>query len=239
MANLSSMFCLDSEVQGLVERETFVNRSGTSIQLSRFNKSFYDDLEKHFPYKRSLAKDGFIALHCLEQAFQKIDKSIPADKIGTYGAALNGPLLYQAFEECRKSTLVEEIGLLKKKWPPKQHFKQNAPLRATHYSMVLKAHGPIVTMVDPMYGLIDALNWAEIDLFDGTVECAIVIAAFALEDVQLIEWYSTKSKILSEAGVCLILEKGDKLIQHSKNEYSELKHGQCSCFFEGQFYNHE
>ena len=210
--------------------------NGTLLESSnsfKFSEIFCNKLLESTKYRRSLAKDGLLASFCLEQAINKSNIQINKSRVGIYSAALNGPLLYDEYDKSILDNGSYDLTKFKKMWPPKQHFRQNGPLRATHYSLQLKTQGPLVTMVDPRNGLIDALNWAEIDLFDDTVDYAIVIAGFSFEDPQLYSWYKTKSTELSECGVCLILGKDGNLIQHQEMDLKvPLNYGICTPLFQ-------
>lgn len=228
MAELIGCYSLEASGLSTCVQESLIYH-GNELVLSRFTDDFYANLELRYPYKRSIARDGLLVLHCLQQA---IDKLVLPPKTGIYSAALNGPLLYNAINECKQESNIEEVKCLKKKYPPKQHFRQNAPLRATHYSMVLKKYGPMVSMVDPINGFIDALNWAEIDLCDGTVDCAVVVSGFSFEDPQILDWYSKSSGHLKESAVCLVLKTDSNLCQHPKlSRDIHLDYGQCTGFF--------
>jgi hypothetical protein len=208
------------------------------VNISKFSTQFYQELLNSSQFKRSLANDGLLASHALEMSIRKCQFTFDKAKIGIYSAALNGPLLYAEYDKTKPDNGFYDLPKFKKHWPPKQHFRQNGPLRATHYSLITKSQGPLITMVDPINGFIDALNWAEVDLFDETTECAIIISSFSFEDPQLFDWYKVRAKSLKECAVCLILvkDKNHPLVQmpHIENQTS-LDFGICTPFFQEDF----
>jgi hypothetical protein len=210
------------------------------VETYRFSAAFHDQLCQRFNYKRSLASDGLIALDLVDKAFGLIPVDSKPNSCGIYSASLNGPWLYDAIDSLRElEGLEEKISKLKKLWPPKQHFRQNGPLRATHYSLFSKSRGPLVSLVDPINGLVDAMNWAIVDLSLGKVDYAIVVSAFSCDDIQNTKWYSERSVKLSESAVCFLLKKNSSLenfeLFPSFHANHPLTHGQCTPFFVGHF----
>ena len=122
----------------------------------------------------------------------------------------------------------ESYEFLKMNLSPKQHLKQYGPLRATHFGMQLGLKGPQMCFIDPYSGLIDALNAAEVDLFSGRVDFALVLSAFSFEDPQQVYLYAKNEEKVFEAGICLLLKKEDSLTQWSGNLNSPFESGPCS-----------
>lgn len=200
---------------------------GSSIQDSLLNPT----LTKYKAYSRSLPRDGMIALHCLDQMREFLPHESNKDKWGIYSAFLNGPLLYSLLDSLKNKDYEEAFTEARTNWPPKQHFKQNAPLRATHFALQLNSKGPQMCFTDPLYGLVDAMNAAEIDLFTGEVEFALVMSSFSLEDPQIAHFYNQFSSKIYEAGLCLLLKKDESLIQWKLlSPQSSTPYGICSPF---------
>lgn len=178
-----------------------------------------------------------MALELLSQWRQR-QSAIDPCETGLYSVALNGPWPYQSLTELwqQESTLIGRIQTLRKRWPPKQHFRQNAPLRATHYSLALKLAGPLVSFVDPWTGLADAVEWAALDLAQGRVKRALLLAAFAADEEQNLEFFAATAPELSEAALLLELAPAvgpSPLLWEKGLHRAELPYGVCSPFFQG------
>ncbi len=189
--------------------------------------------EQEVKFKRSLSKDGFIALACYQKSLQQLNSPLNMQKVGLYTSFLNGPFLEDLIAETEKKTFPEAFNNLRMKSPPKQVFRQNSAVKATHMAMLLQSNGPQMTFVSPTTGLIDALNAAEIDLLLGTVDFAIVVSAFSFEETQIPLFYKDKFHLdtIRESGVCLILSKGSQLNQHQCEASTDYSYGLCSPYF--------
>ncbi len=193
--------------------------------------------EKYSNYSRSLPRDGFLSLHCLDKLKLEFGDKLSGDKVGMYTAFHNGPNLYSLADKIRGMEHTEGILYFKKWWPPKQHFRQNAPIRANHFSMSLGLHGPQMCFVDPQKGLYDAFQAAQIDLYLGIVNLALVISAFSFEDLLTTSFYTRDCDTLYESAVVLVLEKTRNEPQDLGNPFESIKFdkGICSPFFNGDF----
>lgn len=156
-------------------------------------------------FNRSLPRDGFLSLCSLDQAAKEIDMSqFESGRIGLYTAFMNGPMLGNLFDKIKAMNLTDGMAYAKKWWPPKQHFRQNAPLRATHFAIRYKLNGPQMCFVHPTNGLHQAIEAARIDLKLGHVDLSVVTASFSFEDIQTVHYYSESCSELYEASVSLV-----------------------------------
>ncbi len=178
-------------------------------------------------FNRSLPRDGFLSLCSLYQATLNIDLSqFKNGRIGLYTAFMNGPMLGQLFDKIKEMNLTEGMAYAKKWWPPKQHFRQNAPLRATHFAIHYKLNGPQMCFVHPQNGLHQAIEAAKIDLRLRTVDLAIVTASFSFEDIQTVHYYSESCTELREASVSLVFNNPEHNFKITPTH--ELTSGVCT-----------
>lgn len=208
---------------------------------SSHNKTFFKVADskietvsiKYSHFSRSLPRDGYLALHCLEDIVERTQMKFRGDRIGLYTAFQNGPVLYPLVDKTKPMPLTEAVPYFKKWWPPKQHFRQNAPIRANHFAIALGLNGPQMCFVDPISGLTDAINAAEIDLALNQIDYALVVAAHSFEDRLTLDFYSETTETLFESSVVLLLKRSsDPKIQLTPKPKSTIyKNGVCSPYF--------
>jgi len=176
------------------------------MQLFKISSTMTADTDNELShFNRSLPRDGFLSLCTLNQALQDTDLSaFESGRVGLYTAFMNGPMLGHLFDKIKDMSLTDGMAYAKKWWPPKQHFRQNAPLRATHFAIRYKLNGPQMCFVHPTNGLHQAIEAARIDLQLGHVDLSVVTASFSFEDVQTVHYYSTICSELYEASVSLV-----------------------------------
>jgi len=173
------------------------------------SEDFVNFVQLHRSHERALARDGYIAMYCFDQFFKSsMSDNLQHKKVGLYGAFTNGPVLKNALN-CEND--------LNFKWPPKQHFKHNAPFKTTHLTFLKKINGPQLTFTCPYNGVVDALNCAEIDLFSGVIDFAIVVSSFSADNEEVLALYEKSFSSIVEYGLCILLEKKPTLLQWKKN----------------------
>jgi hypothetical protein len=192
--------------------------TGNTVSSKIFNKKKYTlySIDQHVyansqftrSFPRSFAKDGFSAFHCLSSLFSRRKLHFEdKHRVGIYTAFQNGPLIYETLNKIKSIDEPMICDFFKKRIPPKQHFKQNAPLRATHFSIFLQNHGPQYCFTNPNSCLEDAISAAKIDLDYGEVDTAVIISAFSFEDLQTFNYFveQTQYSEIYESAVCILL----------------------------------
>lgn len=207
-----------------INRDLFASKSLFEIPKSKLENT----VQKYRAYARSLARDGLISLMCLDNIRETIPANMDPHRFGLYTAFINGSLTYNLLDRLEELDENQKFMFAKKQWPPKQIFKQNAALRATHLAMTLDINGPQACFVDPFSGLIDALNAAEIDLYLKNIDFAIVTGAFSFEDIQSLYFYSQNVHTLFESGICLLLQSDEFLTQWKASTEPSYNEGICS-----------
>lgn len=177
------------------------------------------ELETNFDvtgWHRSTSKDTIIALKCLEGLELRIPRA-DGSRIGLFGGFCNGPLFYETINNQIHFDENESFNQLVASWPPRQHFKQSAPLKLSHLSLVNKFQGPMFCFTDPITCVDDSLLIAESELSGGRIDYAIIISGFSLEETQLNKLYvSFGAKELRECGIALLMTNGDGFEESSK-----------------------
>lgn len=217
ISHRENLFCISNDFSDL----TFFEINQSVLKSSNFASK----------WQRSLTRDGVIAIKCLEELISTGNLNVKPGRLGIYGAFVNGPVLYSQFANLVHSDVADNFNLLKKNWPPKQHFRQNSPLKLAHLSFLFNNHGPMYCFTHPFFGIIDAIQAAEVDLFSNRVDQAIVVSAFSLEDPTQIYLYRQSGvKTCYESGVALLLERSDLLKNYSENKAASLSfdYGTCS-----------
>lgn len=188
---------------------------------------------KYSHFSRSLPRDGFLALQCIEDVVSRTNVPLGGDRVGLYTAFQNGPALYPLVDKTNPMPPADAVPYFKKWWPPKQHFRQNAPIRANHFAIALGLNGPQMCFVDPISGLTDAINAAEIDLALNQIDYALVVAAHSFEDRLTLDFYSETTETLFESSVVLLLKKSSdqKIKLTPKAQGTIYKNGVCSPYF--------
>lgn len=178
-------------------------------------------------FGRSLARDGFLSLASLDLASKNVDfGEYDKGRIGLYTAFMNGPILGSLFDKIQNLPFTEGLAYAKKWWPPKQHFRQNAPLRATHFAIKYKLNGPQMCFTHPLTGLMQAVDAAQIDLKLRHIDLAIVTSSFSFEDLQVVNYYSKNCKIMKEATASFIFNNPDQEIKFA--DVNKFESGLCT-----------
>lgn len=215
------------------DKQIFIE--GKSIYVVDETKLSLDEAEL-VKFKRSLSKDGQMALSCLNTAKKAYNKNFDRMKTGLYSAFLQGPFLSNLVEQTENCNFSEAFTIYRLNTPPKQVFRQNSAVKSTHLAITMQTNGPQMTFVSPKTGFIDALNAAEIDLHTGEVEIAVVTGSFSIEEAQTLRFYQQyTSEHVQESAICLILEKSDTLVQYEIENASDYSLGICSPYLLNNF----
>lgn len=131
-------------------------------------------------------------------------------RIGMYCALDAGP---QNYEACRDLLEIREgfAALFKKLNHPKRYLSQLVNLPAAQLGIFLGLRGPINVYAHSTDAAIHALEQAELDLLTGTVELALVVSAFTLEDPILtlrIRRSAGSERVISEGAAAVLLAAG-------------------------------
>ncbi len=231
MANVLSKVEIVGDQTSFREKLFCISDDFSDLAFFEIKPSILNNSNFITKWQRSLTKDGIIAIRCLEELLLTGKVKAETGRLGIYGAFVNGPVLYSQFTNLVHSDVADNFKLLKKNWPPKQHFRQNSPLKLAHLSFLINNKGPLYCFTHPFFGIIDAIQAAEVDLFNNRVDQAIVISAFSLEDPAQIYLYKQAGiKTCSESGVALLLERNGLLKNYSeyKTATTKFEYGTCS-----------
>lgn len=230
MAKIISKFQLIGEEPSSREEFEKLNIDFSDVKFLQINEQL---LNNDFVKKwgRSLSRDARIMTKILDDLVKANTISANTGRLGIYGAFVDGPIFYSEINRFMKLNQDENFQYMKKKWPPKQHFKQSAPLKLAHFTFLFKNQGPLYCFTDPFSGLSDAIEAAEVDIHNGAVDQALVVSAFSIEDPALLYLYAQKQKVKTfcECAVALVLEKNETttIFQYEREKNINYSYGLC------------
>ena len=155
-----------------------------------------------------LGRAGCLSLlhfESLKDAVRGLDLS----RIGIYSSISLGPVDTESIAALSERGYSTLGSTLRRMLPPKQIFKYVGNTSAVQLGIFLGITGPLYSFQDWNAGLSSALDQALMDLEFNSVDAAIVVASYALDDCLQNFYFSNQSKKLCEATACALLVKGD------------------------------
>ncbi len=147
-------------------------------------------------------------------------------KVGIYFAVENGPVDVESTFKMKDMTSETFATEYKKNRSPTMYLKQLPNLAAAHLGIYLGVLGPMNVYNDSQNGSLHALDQAEFDLSQGTVELAIVGSSFAFESPLAVKRNAMDyqgSKVMCEGAGVVILKKSDQKTNWSKRNLGLMK----------------
>lgn len=166
---------------------------------------------------RSMSRTAVFLSHMLMEAGEALKKHQtkgPFD-IGIYCAVENGPIDAPSTQKIldQMATAPEKFAeFYRKNRNPKMYLKQLPNLIPAQMGISFNLQGPMNVYTHSTQGAIQALEQAEWDLQQGTVECALVCAAHAFDDFMVVkrERFSDMRTLCEGAGA-MLLEKSSQM----------------------------
>ncbi|HLJ27412.1 MAG TPA: hypothetical protein VKY85_11935 [Candidatus Angelobacter sp.] len=159
---------------------------------------------------RSLGRTGLLLMAAGLRSRKSLAPLIERDpfSVGIYCALEHGPNDFNSAKQMIDTPVEEFAATYKSLRSPKQYLKQLPNVPASQLAICLGIMGPLYLYQHSHFACLHALDQAEFDLNAGTVEAALVCAAFSLEDPLLSMRASRsvpKSMVLSEGAAALVL----------------------------------
>lgn len=184
---------------------------------------------------RSISRVGILlSLVCLK-AREELNIFLRKDpfSIGVYCAVENGPVDFASAKQMVNVPREAFSDTYKKLFNPKMYLRQLPNLAASQMGIFLGLVGPTNVYNNSRYGSLQALEQAEMDLWDNRIDAALVCSAFSFENPILMERIrrsELKERILCEgAGAMLLVADGKEtnwqdMDYENNEEYFGISH---------------
>ena len=165
---------------------------------------------------RSLSRAGVLLAGLGLAAREAVEPLLAADRysVGVYCALDAGPQNYEGAREMAALPPEGFAAAFKRLNHPKRYLAQLVNLPAAQLGILLDLRGPVNVYPHSTAAAGHALEQAEVDLADGRVAAALVVAAFTLEDPLLaLRWRAAcpPPRVLAEGAAALLLVPGGPL----------------------------
>jgi hypothetical protein len=159
---------------------------------------------------RSLSRAGVMLCAVGLQARTALAPHLARDRyrVGLYGVADAGPQSYEAARLTARAPREEFAALYRRLNHPKRYLATLVNLPATQLGIFLDLRGPVNVYCHSTAAARHALDQVEIDLAEGIVEAALLVAAFSLEDPLLAlrsRCHGPPEAVLAEGAAALLL----------------------------------
>ena len=160
---------------------------------------------------RNLGRAGCLALLHYEP-IKEVVNSLRVDprRIGIYTSIGTGSLNWNSILELTKTHPENFASTMRKSLPPKQIFKYGVNIPAAQLGIFLGVTGPHYSFQDWNSQTSNALSQAISDLLTQTVDLAIAIAAYSLDDPlqnMRVSESLPKGTLVSEATACVVFDR--------------------------------
>lgn len=127
--------------------------------------------------------------------------------VGVYCAVESVPVDIRLAQLLSRAPESEWMEIFNTQFAPKNALKINLGVASASLGLLLGAMGPVNTFYESNYGVLHALQEAELDLFQGRIQVAVVGATQSLDD-DLMNWRKARThpnQIQKENAVALVL----------------------------------
>ena len=146
--------------------------------------------------------------------------------VGIYCAVENGPVDTVSTKKISESTEENFAEMYRINRNPKMYLQQLPNLAAAHLGIFMQVLGPMHVFNGSKYGSLNALEKAEMDLYDERVKCAIVCSAFSFESPLIVDRNHRnrpKNSVLCEGAGAMFLVKDGEEKNWRNFDYNQVK----------------
>lgn len=177
---------------------------------------------------RSMSRAGVLLSMVALRGKEVVDSFLKEDpfSVGIYCAVENGPVDVPSTEKMLDINKENFGEVYRTNRNPKMYLRQLPNLAAAHLGIFMGVLGPMHVFNSTKYGSFNALEKAEMDLYDGIVKCAIVCSAFSFENpitVDRCHRIKPKDSVLCEGAGAILLVKDDQEKNWKNFDYNQVE----------------